>query len=94
MPLIIKFFVQSVSGTQLQLRAIFHEAVARAEDLGMSITLIEEPSTAEHRRRLNTLGNVLINGSFRPDDCKRFADIVKNIADRYNVKIHWNGRLL
>lgn len=94
MSLVINIFGQKMTEERLPLRAVIHEEVARAEDLEMSITPIGEPSTAEHQRRLNTPGNVLINGSFRPDDCKRFADIVKNIADGYNVKIHWNGRLL
>ena len=104
MPLIIKIFVENIRDINIQTRAIFHEAQARAEDLGMVVQFSEKSRSAERQQHLiqrgkiknsffagGTAFDVRINNEHQISDCKRFSEIVRNVAKQYSIAVQWSG---
>jgi peptidoglycan L-alanyl-D-glutamate endopeptidase CwlK len=83
-----------------------HEAIARAEDLGMTVQITEGLRTLERQRQLVAAGksktmnsyhlngravDVYVNNGWKFEDYQRFADIVKTVAKEHGQKITWGG---
>lgn len=88
------------------LKAIMHEAIARAEDKGMKVQITEGMRTPERQRQLVAAGksktmnsyhlngravDVYVNNGWKFEDYKRFADIVKIVAKERGYTITWGG---
>lgn len=88
------------------LKAIMHEAIARAEDLGITVQITEGLRTLERQRQLVAAGksktmnsyhlngravDVYVNNGWKFEDYKAFADIVKIVAKEHGYTITWGG---
>ena len=88
------------------LKAIIHEAVARAEDKGMTVQITEGLRTPERQRQLVAAGKSktmnsyhltgravdgYVNNAWKFEDYKMFADIVKIVAKEHGYTITWGG---
>ena len=88
------------------LKAIMHEAIARAEDKSMKVQITEGLRTQQRQLELFKAGksktmnsyhlngkavDVIINDSWVFEDYKKFADIVKAVAKEYGYKVTWGG---
>ena len=97
---------QRLSEVRPCLQAIMHEAVARAEDLGMTVQITEGLRTLERQRQLVAAGksktmnsyhlngravDVYVNNGWKFEDYKKFADIVKVVAKEHGYKVTWGG---
>ena len=88
------------------LKAIIHEAVARAEDKGMTVQITEGLRTQQRQLELFKAGksktmnsyhlngravDVYVNNGWKFEDYKAFADIVKIVAKERGYKVTWGG---
>ena len=88
------------------LKAIMHEAIARAEDIGMTVQITEGLRTPERQRQLVAAGksktmnsyhlngravDVYVNNGWKFEDYKAFADIAKIVAKECGYTITWGG---
>ena len=105
MPL-TKLSEQRLSEVRPCLQAIMHEAIARAEDLGMTVQISEGLRTKKRQLELFKAGksktmnsyhlngravDVYVNNGWKFEDYQRFADIVKTVAKEHGQKITWGG---
>ena len=88
------------------LKAIMHEAIARAEGIGMTVQITEGLRTQQRQLELFKAGksktmnsyhlngravDVIVNDSWVFEDYKKFADVVKAVAKECGYKITWGG---
>lgn len=101
-----KISIQRLNTVVPELRAVILEAIKEAEIYGLNVQIAETSRNIETQKKYLAQGNsqtlksyhlrdkavdVFINGGWRFEDYKKFADIVKRVASKRGKKITWGG---